>query len=120
MSEKEQENTPPSDSRNAVQDLRDAPRKNVRHSFTLSHFSFGDRECMTRDLSLSGAFVEGDFSEVKPGDTIDIEFKSSGEVAEKYKFSSSVARVTPEGLGLRFLSLGMDTYGALLDLTLKA
>lgn len=105
------------DQRVAVQDLRDTPRKSVRYKFKLGHPGFGERECETRDLSLSGAFVEGKFVDIGPGDTINIEFES-GTV--KYHFSSAVARVTSQGLGLKFLSLDMDTYGALLDLTLQS
>jgi hypothetical protein len=103
----------------AVQDLRDSPRKNVRYKFKLGHPGFGERLCETRDLSLSGAFVEGEFVDIGPGDTINIEFESSADKSVKHQFSSAVARVTSEGLGLRFLSLDMNTYGALLDLTLQ-
>jgi len=104
----------------AVQDLREKPRKNVRYKFNLGHPAFGKRSCETRDLSLSGAFVEGEF-DVRPGETIEVEFKAGeGSVATTHRFSSAVARVTPQGLGLKFLSLDMDTYGALLDLTLQA
>lgn len=104
----------------AVQDLRDHPRKSVRYKFKLGHPGFGERECETRDLSLSGAFVEGEFVDIGPGDTINVEFEAGADKSEKYHFSSSVARVTSEGIGLKFFSLDMDTYGALLDLTLQA
>ncbi|MFV1997753.1 MAG: PilZ domain-containing protein [Acidiferrobacterales bacterium] len=103
----------------AVQDLRDSPRKNVRYKFKLDHPDFRERECETRDLSLSGAFVEGKFVEIGPGDTINVEFESSTDKSTKHRFSSTVTRVTSEGLGLKFFSLDMDTYGALLDLTLR-
>jgi len=106
------------DQRIAVQDQRDNPRKNVRYKFRLGHPEFGELDCETRDLSLSGAFVEGKFVEIGLGDTISIEFSSSTDKSMKHHFSSSVTRVTSEGLGLKFLSLDMNTYGALLDLTL--
>jgi hypothetical protein len=43
-----------------------------------------------------------------------------GPGAATYELDASVARVADDGIGLKFLSLDMDTYGALLDLTMLA
>lgn len=105
--------------RHAVPDRREKPRKQIQHTFKVSHPSFGERECNIRDLSLSGAFVEGRFVDIAPGETINLTFTAGEPSPAEYRFSSAVVRVAADGIGLKFLSLDMDTYGALLDLTLQ-
>ncbi|KPK10317.1 MAG: hypothetical protein AMJ68_09695 [Acidithiobacillales bacterium SG8_45] len=56
---------------------------------------------------------------IVPGDTVGLEF-SAGPGAANCQFTASAARATGEGIGLKFLSLDMDTSGALLDLTMLA
>lgn len=98
-------------------DGREKPRRQIAQEFILSHPTIGSSRCMSRDLSLSGVFVLGRFQGIVPGDTVGLEF-STGPGAAAYQFAASVARLTDDGIGLKFLSLDMDTYGALLDLTL--
>ncbi len=104
----------------AVSDRREKLRKQIQHMFKLSHPGIGEWECEIHDLSLSGTFVEGRFADIVPGDSIDLAFTADTDTSEEYRFSSTVVRITPEGVGLKFLSLDMDTYGALLDLTLQS
>lgn len=106
------------DRRVAVPDLREKPRKRVVHEFILTHSAIGKSSFRSRDLSLSGVFIEGAFPGVDAGDTMGVEFVSASEPATKHNFAASVARIADDGIGLKFLSLDMDTYGALLDLTL--
>lgn len=103
----------------AVPDRREKPRSQIQHTFKVSHPGFGEWECKTRDLSLSGAFVEGRFVDIVPGDTINLTFTSGADGSEEFQISSTVIRVASDGVGLKFFSLDMDTYGALLDLTLQ-
>ncbi|MEE8388936.1 MAG: PilZ domain-containing protein [Acidiferrobacterales bacterium] len=103
----------------AVSDRREKPRKQIQHIFKLSHPVVGEWECEIHDLSLSGTFVEGRFTDIVPGDTIKLAFTADTGARIEYRFSSTVIRVAAEGVGLKFLSLNMDTYGALLDLTLQ-
>lgn len=105
--------------RHAVPDRREKPRKQIQHVFKVSHPSFGEWECKTRDLSLSGAFVEGRFVDMEPGETINLAFTAGTPAPVEYRFSSTIIRVATDGIGLKFLSLDMNTYGALLDLTLQ-
>lgn len=106
------------DRRVAVPDLREKPRKRVVHEFLLTHSAIGKNSYQSRDLSLSGVFIEGTFPGVNPGDTMDVEFVTASDPATTHRFAASVARIADDGIGLKFLSLDMDTYGALLDLTL--
>jgi hypothetical protein len=100
-------------------DRREKPRKKLKHEFAVSHARLGEWVCMTRDLSLSGAFIEGRFVDLAPGDTVKLAFMADSIPPVKCSFDAAVMRVTGEGIGLKFLSLDMDTYGALLDLTLQ-
>ena len=95
------------------------PRKTVTQKFTLHHYALGGVACYSRDLSLSGAFLSGTFEGVYAGDTVDLEFDVGAGAGDTHRFSASVVRVESGGIALKFLSLGMDTYGALLDLTLS-
>lgn len=96
------------------------PRKPVNKKFILNHYSLGKVSCYSRDLSLSGTFLTGNFEKVYPGDTVELEFEVGMGASDTHRFSASVVRVESGGIALKFLSLGMDTYGALLDLTLSA
>jgi hypothetical protein len=98
---------------------REQRRRAINQKFVLHHHAVGQQACYTRDLSLSGAFVTGSFSGVYPGDTVELEFDMGSGTGSTHRFSASVVRVEPGGVGLKFLSLDMDTYGALLDLTLS-
>ena len=100
-------------------DGRKNPRLQIAQEFILSHRTIGKSTCLSRDLSLSGVFLQGRFPDIRPGDTVGLEF-SMGPGAATYELDASVARVADDGVGLKFLSLDMDTYGALLDLTMLA
>ena len=100
-------------------DGREKPRRQIAQEYILSHRAIVNNRCISRDLSLSGVFVLGRFQGIVPGDTVGLEF-SAGPGAATYQIAASVARVTDDGIGLKFLSLDMDTYGALLDLTMLA
>ncbi len=106
------------DSHTAGSEARRKPRRQTSHEFMLSHPSIGKSNYRSRDLSLSGAFIEGSFQGVNPGDTIEIEFTMGIDPAITHELSASVARITDDGVGLKFLGVDMDTYGALLDLTM--
>ena len=97
---------------------REQRRRTINQQFVVRHKAFGSQTCFSRDLSLSGVFLSGQFDGVQPGDTMDIEFSMAISPETVFRFSASVARVEQGGVGLKFLSLDMDTYGALLDLTM--
>ena len=80
----------------------------VSHRFIVTHPDVGEIECNTRDVSLSGAFVEGDFSAIAVGSTVTIIFErtstrinSPGKVTQ-HTFDAVLVRKTEEGAGLRF------------------
>ena len=64
------------------------------------------RECSTRDLSLSGIFVQG-VSGLCEGEQCQIEISSSKVVL---KIEGEVARISQDGVALRFLNMDHDCY----------
>ena len=73
--------------------------------------------CRIKDLSLTGMFVMGPFSQ-KVGDECTIRFSQIGEASRFYfKASAKVVRTTDEGLAIEFISMPLDSY-MLLQTTL--
>jgi len=96
-------------------------RNPITHKFTLAHKMIGEVSCSTRDLSLKGAFVEGDFAQLGIGTSIDVSFdlpsKRPGSTsAMRYRFSAIVVRRTDTGAGLNFAGLDTTTDAAIYDL----
>jgi PilZ domain len=97
------------------------PRVDVIHDFTIHHEFLERQSHKTRDLSISGVFVEGDFTSVGVGSTVDISFimpsllPGDGKVIE-YTLKAIVARIMPDGAGLKFAEPDMETCNALLKL----
>lgn len=71
----------------------------------------------TKDISLGGVFIltSGPF---KIGDEIRILFKTDDK-GSLIKIFGKVARVTPEGIGVRFTSMNNDRKTAILSITSK-
>lgn len=84
-------------------------RQTVMHHLLLSHYSFGQKEVVTRDLSLTGAFVEGQIEDLDVGERVDIAFEVADNYSGAYRkqhrrmhISAVVMRTTEKGVGLRF------------------
>ncbi len=97
------------------------PRLSLTHQFTISHETIGEVTCDTRDLSLKGAYVEGDFRQMGIGSTVAVSFiltskRPSSSKATRYRFSAIVVRVDNEGAGLNFTGLDVDTDAAIFNL----
>ena len=71
--EKTVKNTAVEIDRRSERRLRTESRLAIR--FIVTHPDVGEIECNTRDISLSGAFVEGDFSAIAVGSTVTIIFE---------------------------------------------
>lgn len=102
-------------------DKRRDPRLSITHQFSISHQSLGEIECDTRDLSLSGAFVLGDFSSINIGTTIAVSFiiaskRPGSNKALQYSFNAIVVRVDETGAGLNFAGLDAATDAAIYGL----
>jgi uncharacterized protein (TIGR02266 family) len=69
----------------------------------------------TRDISLGGVFILTSVP-FKVGEEIRILFKID-EKDSLVKILGRVARVTPEGIGVRFISMNNDRKAAILSLT---
>ncbi|MEE8388432.1 MAG: PilZ domain-containing protein [Acidiferrobacterales bacterium] len=100
---------------------RSEPRLPVAHQFTIAHKTIGETTCNTRDLSLKGAFVEGDFTKVTIGSTMAVSFilksrRPGSDKATRYRFSAILVRVTGDGAGLNFTGLDIETDAAIYDL----
>jgi hypothetical protein len=104
------------DSRNR----RSSPRKTTFKPVVLG---YGRRlhASWLRDISASGAFVETehgwtDITTFAPVQVfLSIGGRSDPDIRE-YRFSATVARMTDDGVGLRFSDLDMETYSALIGL----
>ncbi len=100
---------------------RSEPRLPITHQFTVAHKTIGEVTCTTRDLSLKGAFVEGDFTKVTIGSTMAVSFiltsrRPGSDKATRYRFSAILVRVTDNGAGLNFTGLDTATDAAIYDL----
>jgi hypothetical protein len=100
---------------------RTKPRVKVAHEFTVNHRDLGQVVCATRDLSLTGVFVEGDFTSLIVGVSVDIRFAVPSSLpgagaGKAYALSAVVMRITNEGAGLRFIDPDMETSSALVKL----
>lgn len=97
------------------------PREDVIYDFTIQHEFFGKKSCKTRDLSISGTFVEGDFTSVNVGSTVDISFimpsllPGDGKVIE-YTLKATIVRIMSDGAGLSFVDPDMEVCNVLLKL----
>jgi Tfp pilus assembly protein PilZ len=72
---------------------------------------------MTKDISLGGVFIPTSIP-FKVGEEIRILFKADKKVT--VGMLGRVARVTPEGIGVRFISMNNDKKAAILSLTPEA
>ena len=99
------------------EEQRAESRQPCSYLFYVYHADREREAYMTRDLSLNGAFVEGDFAMYTVGSDVLVSFMLPGVRSEKeYKIEAVIARVTHEGAGLRFLNPDMETCNALLKL----
>ncbi len=103
-----------------VGDNRAEPRNSVIHEFNVFHESFGVKTCKSRDLSISGIFVEGDFNGTSVGTSVSLSFVLPSihpRASDKeYQLNAVVVHVTDEGAGLKFLYPDMEICSALLKL----
>ena len=103
-----------------MEDNRADSRNSVVHEFNVFHESFGVKTCKSRDLSISGIFIEGDFNSASVGTSVSLSFVLPSihpRASDKeYQLDAVVAHVTDEGAGLKFQNPDMETCNALLKL----
>ncbi|MEE8482747.1 MAG: PilZ domain-containing protein [Acidiferrobacterales bacterium] len=97
------------------------PRLPIAHQFTIAHEAIGEVSCDTRDLSLKGAYVEGDFNQVSIGSTVAVSFiltskRPGSDKATRYRFSAIIVRADSKGAGLNFTGLDTTTDAAIYNL----
>jgi hypothetical protein len=67
-------------------------------------------ECETRDISVSGVFVQG-VSGVKPGEKCDVEFHLTGRTSSLVlEMSAETVRVQEGGVALHFFDIDEDSF----------
>ncbi len=93
-----------------------AARRDVQISVDLKCKDVEVVNCLTRDVSLSGAFVE--VQQVQPSidAALDLVFRL-GEPGRqtKYKVQAKVARATGDGVGVMFEELGVSSFRSLRE-----
>ncbi len=93
-----------------------AARRDVQISVDLKCKDVEVVNCQTRDVSLSGAFVE--VQQVQPSidAALDLVFRL-GEPGRqtKYKVQAKVARTTGDGIGVMFEELGVSSFRSLRE-----
>lgn len=103
-------------------DRRFQRRLAITHRFVVKHPDVGEIECNTRDVSLSGAFVEGDFSAIADGSTVTILYErtstriNSPDKVTQHTFEAILVRKTEEGAGLKFTHQDTETDGVIYGL----
>ncbi len=98
---------------------RENPRKNVTRPAVLTNSRLGSQAGWITDVSLDGAFVRSDWRDVPTFTAVEVTVTlSTGEErkVKEYRLPATVARTTEEGMGVRFESLDMESYSALLDM----
>jgi ADP-ribose pyrophosphatase YjhB (NUDIX family) len=85
-------------------ETRDYPRVQLPFEVEVSHPSVGKIRCVARDISQSGMFVHLQASGLRPGAKIKVTVLNVAlvESSSTPTVDMEVARVTPEGLGLKF------------------
>ncbi len=110
-------------------DRRFERRLAITHRFIVTHPNVGDLlnplckiECNTKDVSFSGAFVEGDFSAIPDGSTVTIIYErtstriNSPDKVTQHTFEAILVRKTEDGAGLKFIHQDAETDGVIYSL----
>jgi hypothetical protein len=105
----------------AVQERREEPRRALGHSFVISHYAIGQVPATSRDVSLSGLFVEGEFDGIEVGGVVNVGFRLPSKLPgvdrhREYHVMATVIRREQWGIALRFQDLELDASAALYKL----
>ena len=98
---------------------RENPRKRITRPAVLTHARLGPQAGWITDVSLDGAFVRSEIQDIPAFTAVEVTVTtSSGEERKvtEYRLPATVARTSEDGVGIRFDSLDMESYSALLDL----
>lgn len=100
---------------------RSEPRLVIQRQFRINHDAIGEVVCNSRDLSLKGAFMLGDFTALSIGSSVAVSFilpskRPGSNEATRYHFSAVVVRIDDTGVGLNFAGMDEATDAAIFDL----
>ena len=100
---------------------RSEPRLVIKRQFTINHDAIGEVACNSRDLSLKGAFMLGDFTALSIGSSVAVSFilsskRPGSNEATRYHFNAVVVRIDNTGVGLNFARLDEETDAAIYGL----
>jgi hypothetical protein len=98
---------------------RENPRKSITRPAVLNPARLGPHAGWITDVSLDGAFVRSDCHDIPTFSTVEVTVTlstSGGRKVREYRFPATITRSTQDGIGIRFDSLNMESYSALLDL----
>ncbi len=90
----------------------------VTRPVLLKHKKLGQHAGWLRDVSLDGVFVESDWKDLPIFTPIEVNVSlenSETNQVHEFQIPTTVTRLTPTGLGLRFDMFDKKSYSALLD-----
>ena len=100
-----------------LEEQRDSRRKPIALSVTLNPNEKAERPCTVRDLSLNGAFVECDHSDLAEDNKVELNICfDQGEGDTRHSVPARVARISEDGAALSFRQVDMDTFSSILGL----